>query len=183
MQEEMTLSPTKGWALRTLLGVAIMLDYFLFTTGNPSLTYSLLGGWFEIPLVILIVLCVTYAITVLKKKQQNSLLGLYFGVLVIVSVALVAMSGLARRHAEARMDEIAAHALKDPGGTEVSSASSKQIATEITAHNFSLEREAFIPTFRRADYSVHVEGVGQYQLVLTLDWRGVPEVFLSRRNP
>ena len=42
----------KRFLWHTLGGGLLIFDYFLFVTGNPSITYSLLGGWFEIPLIL-----------------------------------------------------------------------------------------------------------------------------------
>jgi hypothetical protein len=43
-----------------------------------------------------------------------------------------------------------------------------------------MERETFIPTFRRLDYLFRVETGTKYRLIMTMSWNGTPEISLRR---
>jgi hypothetical protein len=51
---------------------------------------------------------------------------------------------------------------------------------QIASRKHSMEPEAFIPTFRRADFLFKMEGGQKFRLIATMSWKGTPHISLMR---
>jgi hypothetical protein len=170
---------SRGCLWRTVLTALVAIDYFLFTTGYPSLTYSLLGGWFIVPLLVATAIGVSYGIASIRSAEGRRAFGVYAIVTVVVIGVLLSLSGAARRGAAASLEADALGFVSDPTTTAVqASTQARALMADIKKYPFTVHREAFIPTFRRMDLVVHSEQRGAFTLVLTMSWNGVPEIAL-----
>ena len=166
-----------GFIWRTVLTVLIAVDYFLFVTGNPSVTYSLLGGWFIAPLLLGLIIGVSYAIAQWRAVPGRRFVLAYVFIVAITAGTLFAFSREARDHASDSLGKYAAEVVQDPGTKTVrASQATRGLLVEIRKYPYTLQRDAFIPTFRRIDYQVRSERLGQFTLSLTMSWNGVPDV-------
>lgn len=168
---------TFGW--RTVVTVLIIVDYFLFSTGNPSLTYSALGGWFIVPLAVVVVVTVSYGFRAYKQPKDRSLCALHLAIVAGVSVLLLSFSGKAREYAAANVEADILAFFNDPATHKVDAADqARTLMAEIKQQRHSMERETFIPTFRRMDYLFKSDTGKKYRLILVEEWNGVPSVSL-----
>jgi len=164
-----------GW--RTGVVVLIIVDYFLYSTGNPSLTYSVLGGWFIVPLVGAALVTIVYAFGAYKSQKDRGLWVLHLAIVVGVSVMLLSLSGQARQYAEQNVEADVHAFVKDPTTRGVEAADqARALMIEIKKRDYTMERETFIPTFRRMDYLFKSDTGKKYRLILVKEWNGVPEI-------
>lgn len=166
-----------GW--RTAVSVLIIVDYFLFSTGNPSLTYSLLGGWFIVPLVVAVIVTASYGFNAYKQQENRRLCVLHFLILAAVSTLLLSFSGEARQFAAKNVEADILTFVNDPTTRKVDAADqTRALMTEIKQRRHSMERETFIPTFRRMDYLFKSDTGKKYRLISVKKWNGVPAISL-----
>ena len=165
----------------TVASCALILDYVLFTTGNPSFTYSVLGGWFLIPLVGAVLVTVFYAYKVGRESDGRRSLILHLTIVGVFSIALFVASPYAREFAQDRLQAQLTEFVKDPSQTRAAvSDDARRLMAELNKQKYSMERETFIPTFRRLDYLFRVETGTKYRLIMTMSWNGTPEISLRR---
>ncbi len=168
---------TFGW--RSVSVVLILVDNFLFVTGNPSVTYGLLGGWFLIPLVTAGVIVTSYGLDAYKKNGERRLFLLHVGVLVVTSVALTYLSEDARQCAIAKFDSVASAFVTDPESLDLGVPyKTTALMKDIIAQPYSKRRDGFVPTFRRMDYLLETTAGKRFFLVVVMKWNGVPEISL-----
>lgn len=162
-----------GW--RTAMSVLLIVDYFLFSTGNPSVTYSVLGGWFIVPLVVAVIVTALYGLRAYEAKSDRRVFLLHCLIIAVVSVVLLSLSEEARERAIANLEADVVAFVNDPT-TPKSEASDKTRAllTDIKKQRYSMKRDTFIPTFRRMDYMVKTERGQKFVLILVVKWNGVP---------
>ncbi len=168
-----------AFSWRTASSVLLIADYFLFSTGNLSLTYSVMGGWFIVPLIAAVIIMASYGLRAYGMKEDRRLFLLHFVVVAAASVTLLLLSGEARQHAIANLESDVIAFVNDPA-TPKSEASDKTRAlmADIKKHPYSMQRDAFIPTFRRMDYIFKAEAGQKFLLVLVMKWNGVPTISL-----
>jgi hypothetical protein len=77
---------------RTILGLFCALDYFLFSTGNPSATFAVFGGWFEILFFIFGTVTVAYGVSAARRPDQRPYFFTYISVLVLLVMGLQLLS-------------------------------------------------------------------------------------------
>ena len=166
---------------RLFIAAAIAFDYFLFSTGNPSLTYTAIGGWFEVGVFALIAVTATYALKAVKEKGERIGFLAYVILLTAWSLILLFLSAGARDFAEREIDARAAQFVKNPKDSLVAaSPETRELMALLESRHFSFRREAFIPTFRRADYLLSVDSSENFRLILTISWDGTAQAFLRR---
>lgn len=172
-----------GCLWRTGLTVLVVFDYFLFTTGYPSITYSLLGGWYVVPLLIASVIAISYAVAAIRGADSRRTFGVYIVVIVAVVGLLLSLSDAARRGAAASLESDVLGFVSDPNTAVVrASPQARALMADIKKHPYTVHRDTFIPTFRRIDFTVQCEQRGAFTLVLTMSWNGVPEVALLTQS-
>ena len=168
---------TFGW--RTAVTVLIVVDYFLFSTGNPSLTYSVLGGWFIVPIAVAFIVTVSYGFRAYSQPKNRSLCALHLIIVAGVSALLLSFSGQARQYAAVNVEADILAFVNDPATRKVDAADqTRALMSEIKQQRHSVERETFIPTFRRMDYLFKSDTGKKYRLILVKEWNGVPSVSL-----
>ncbi|SRR5258706_2224870 len=176
-EEMMGVTMNRALVWRTALACLLILDYFLFVTGNLSITYSVLGGWFEITIVAASIIIASYAYHVLKKRTGTRYFVVHVLILGLFSVVLLTVSSYAREITRNRLETEIASFVRDPAHAKVvASGEARTLMAKIAAQKYSEEREAFIPTFRRMDYLFKTEAGAKYRLVMTMSWNGAPEV-------
>lgn len=167
-----------GW--RTLFVVVAITDYFLFSTGNFSFTFSLLGGWFVIMLALVVVVSASYGVTAVRNRERRPYFLIHVVLLVVVSAVLYSLSDRARAIAAHAMDEDAEAFMRDPQSERIAAtAETRDLMAAITSRKYSAMREAFTPTFRRADYVLEDGSANRYLLILTRNATGRPEASLQ----
>jgi hypothetical protein len=180
MHEKMNMQINKGFLWRTSVSCLLIFDYFLFTTGNPSITYSLLGGMFWITLIAAVMIVASYVPPSVKGKDARS----FYILLVIVgvfSIVLFVASPYAREFAGIHLGTEIGSFLKDPLNSKADVLNEeRQLIVEVESEKYSMERESFIPTFRRMDYLVKTESGEKYRLTLTMSWNGTPLISFRR---
>lgn len=170
-----------NFLLPTVASCALILDYALFTTGNPSLTYSLLAGWFLIPLICAVLVTVFYVYKIGPKPEGRRSVILHLTIVGVFSFALFVASPYARERAQNRLQAQLAEFVTDPGQAKAAvSDDARRLMAELNKQKYSMERETFIPTFRRLDYLLRVETGTKYRLIMRMSWNGTPEISLRR---
>ena len=181
MHKIAALKINKGFLWRTAVSCLLLFDYFLFATGNPSITYSILGGWFEVTLVAAAVVAVSYGYEVSKGREAKQRFVLYLIAVGLFSLVLLMTSTYARDLANAHLQAEIGSFISDPIGSKADvSNDERQLMVELKGQKYSVEREAFIPTFRRMDYLFETETGEKYRLVITMGWNGTPRISLRR---
>jgi hypothetical protein len=172
----------KGFLWHTLAGGLLILDYFLFVTGNPSITYSLFGGWFWVPLFFAVVVTLCYAYGVAREQVNKRHFALHVFAVGVFSLSLIPASPYARQFARARLQEEIGSFVKDPSNSRADvSSEERQLMIEIGQQKHTAQFEAFIPTFRRMDYLFVKTKTGEkYRLIMTMSWSGKPVISLRR---
>lgn len=172
----------KRFLWHTLGGGLLIFDYFLFVTGNPSITYSLLGGWFEIPLFFAVVVTSFYAYGIARGTVSKRHFALHVLVVGIFSLVLLLESSYAREFARRRVQEEIGSFVKDPANSRADvSGEERRLMIEIGQQKYTAQFEAFIPTFRRIDYLFVGTKTGErYRLTMTMSWSGKPVISLRR---
>lgn len=166
-----------GW--RTLSVAVLVVDYFLFVTGNPSFTYSLLGGWFIVPLFAATFILASYGLRAYRENGDRRLFLVHSGVVVSVSVVLFLLSGEARQHAIEELDSEVIAFANDPKTSKLeASEKTRVMMADIKNHPYSMRFDTFIPTFRRIDYKLETEAKRMFLLVAVVKWNGVLTVSL-----
>jgi hypothetical protein len=177
----MSLSASKTFLWRTAASCLLIFDYFLFTTGNPSITYSIFGGWFEVTLIAAVVVTVSYGYEVVGAGETKRRFVLYLFTIGLFSLLLLAASQYAREFAGARLEAEISSFVKDPNTSKADvSNEGRQLMVEIRNQRYSMERETFIPTFRRMDYLFKTETGTKYRLIMMMSWNGTAQISFRR---
>lgn len=180
MHEVMSPKISKGFLWRTAASCLLILDFFLSTTGNPSITNSLLGGWFWITLIAAVMIVASYVPASFKGKEAKPFFVL-LSIVGVFSVLLFIASSYATEFAAARMEAQIRSFMKDPINSKVDvSNEERQLMAKLESQKYSMERDAFIPTFRRMDYLFKTETGEKYLLIMTMSWNGTPKISLRR---
>ncbi len=173
---------SKALLWRTVASGLLIFDYFLFVTGNPSITYSFLGGWFAVPLVLAAIVTGSYGYGTARREVKKGQFFMHAFAIGVLVLALFVTNAYARGLARTRLELTVASFIRDPMGSkaDVSSAERKLMA-EIRRQEHTMEYETFIPTFRRMDYLFVTSKTGErYRLIVTMDWKGTPVIWLRR---
>jgi hypothetical protein len=172
-----------GFAWRTLVALAAVVDYFLFSTGNFSLTYSVLGGWFPITLLLVLLVSGSYGVVAVRRSEQRRSFLVHIALLAAVSVALYFLSDRARLFAIEAIDDDAQAFMRNPQNEDIAAPKqARELMTAISSHKYSAVHEAFAPTFRRGDYLLEDDSGIRYRLVLTRNVIGRSEISLRQLN-
>lgn len=181
MRKEMKIQVWTAFLWRTILGIVAILDYFLFTTGNFSLTFSLFGGWFLVTLLFVAGMTVAYGANAIRKADQRPYFLAYVVVLLISSVVLFSLSDRARLFAVQSIDGEAQEFMLHPESKRIGASSQiRELMAAIGSGKYSFEREAFTPTFRRADYVLQDSSANKYRLILVRNGTGTAEASLRK---
>ncbi|MHB8474057.1 MAG: hypothetical protein ACYDC8_14650 [Gammaproteobacteria bacterium] len=168
------------WAY-TIGTLFLLTDYFLFTTGNPSCIFSLLGGLFFLHLLAIPAIPLVFWLKATDDRSYRKSFFLYLIVVTLFAAALFFLSDVARQHSIEVMDSHARYFLDNPSVAKVDvSDEGRKLAEIIGRQRYFIERETFVPTFRRMDYLVKTESGVKYDLVLTMTWKGTPQIWLRR---
>jgi len=178
MHEKMSTGGRKRFLWRVLVSCFLVFDFFLFTTGNPSITYSIFGGWLWIPLIATVMIVASSAP---GEGEKWSPFILHLFIVGILSVVLFAISLYAEEFAAAHLEAEIGSFVKDPinSKAEVSN-EERQLMVKVESQKYSMKRETFIPTFRRMDYLFNAETGEKYRLIMTMSWNGASQVSFRR---
>ena len=180
MHEVTSLRISRGFLWRTSASCLLIFDYFLFSTGNPSITYSILGGWFWITLIAAVMIIASYVPSSFRGKEARPFLVLLF-IVGVFSVLLLVASSYAREFADVRLEAEISSFVKDPNSSKADvSNEGRQLMVEIRNQRYSMVRETFITTFRRMDYLFKTETGTKYRLIMMMSWNGTPQISFRR---
>jgi hypothetical protein len=179
---EMTHLINKRFLWRTSATGLLVFDYFLFSTGNPSVTYSFLGGYFWLNLLVAVGITATYyGYTLSGGRGEKRYFVLYIVSIIAISLTLFVVSPYAMRFADLRMQREVNSFVQDPVSYKADvSSEERQLMVEIERQKFTVQRSAFIPTLQRADYLFRTEQGATYLLVMEKRWNGTPVISLRR---
>lgn len=62
----------------------LVFDYFLFSTGNLSVTYSFLGGWFGVMLAVAVIVTVSYGCEPCRGRENKLLVRGIFNFFIVI---------------------------------------------------------------------------------------------------
>jgi hypothetical protein len=160
----------------------VIFDYFLFATGNPSITYSFLGGWFVITLLLAAIVTGFYGYGIASGRVRSRQFVLHVVALGIFSAALFVISPYARELAKTRLESMVVSFVEDPINTPADVAKDERhLMLEIRKQQHTMQYETLIPTFRRIDYRfVNAKTGEKYRLIMTMGWLGTPTFSLRR---
>ncbi len=172
----MSINVRKGFWWRILVSCFLAFDYFLFATGNPSITGHI--GLFWIPLIAIAMITASSAP---GEGETWSPFILHLSIIGIVSVVLLATSPYAQELAASRLEAEIRSFVKDPANSKADVLNEqRQLMAKVKNQKYSMERETFIPTFRRMDYLFKVESGEKYRLIVTIGWSGKTEIWFDR---
>lgn len=175
----MNLNNIKAFYAHTLMSCLLILDFFLFTTGNPSATYIIIGGWFLIPLALVAISTASYGYAVAIGTKSKAPFVLHLLVVGMLSFLLLVLSGHAKQFAASRLEEEVGSFVRNPIDAKAEvSVEERRLMILVNKQKYSMKYEGFIPTFRRVDFFLRTETGEQYRLTLTMRWNGVPKIFL-----
>lgn len=159
----------------------LIFDYFLFSTGNPSITYSFLGGWFQVTLLLTIAIALSIGYKAFAIGGSKRDFVVYAISVALLSFALVLAGPYARHLACARLQAKVVSFVDDPVNSRAEvSRDDRQRMIEIKKQEFNAQLDAFIPTFRRMDYILRTGHGEKYLLVMEVSWKGTPVISLRR---
>lgn len=171
---------SKGFLWHTIVSCLLIFDYFLFSTGNPSITYSILGGWFWLTLIAAVMMVASYVPASFTGRQAKPFFVL-LSVVGVLSVSLFVASSYARDFAATRLQTEIELFVKNPINSKATvSNEERQLMAKIGGQKYLMERETFIPTFRRMNYLFKMKSGEKYRLILTMSWNGTPVISLRR---
>ena len=181
----MTHKVNKGFLWRTTAIGLLVFDYFLFSTGNPSVTYSILGGWFWVTLQVAMTVmayCV-YECIIGRVSKRLYLFHLLFLVTLCLALFVVA-DPYATQFASIRQQAKVDSFIQDPINNKADvSSGDRQLMVEIKKQKYTVQSTEFIPMFRQTNYLFRTEQGALYMLVLGMPCYGQPEIYLYRRGP
>lgn len=131
---------SRGFLWRTAITLAVVLDYFLFATGNPSITYSIFGGWFIVPLLLGALVFIWYGLQSFRTSQGRRVFAYYVVVVFATGTVLLPLSSTARSHAATRLESEVLAFAKDPGTRRVEASDSSRAL--MTCHEASIHNAA-----------------------------------------
>lgn len=176
------MSEVKGWVLpegflwRAITTCLLILDYWLFSTGNPSVSYSILSGWFWITLFAVAMIVSSYTPPSFREKQAQPFYWL-LALLGVLSFVLFFASSSAHDYAATHMEAQILSFLKDPESSNVEvSREERQLMLDLARQKYNEERGAFIPTFREMDYYLKTEVGEKYLVRIRMSWDGTPVI-------
>ncbi len=172
----------EGFLWRAITTCLLILDYFLFATGNPSVSYSLLGGWFWISLLAAVTVVSSYAPPSFRGKGARPFYWL-LSIVGIFSVVVFFASSYASNFAAARMEAQILFFVKDPASSTADvSSEERQLMMKLVDEKYDTKRETFIPTFRSMDYLLTMQNGDKYRLAIRMSWNETPVISLRRVN-
>ncbi len=177
----MTHMLNKGFLWRTTAVGLLIFDYFLFSTGNLSVTYSFLGGWYWVTLLVaqtFVAYCV-YEYLIGRVNKRLYLFHLLF--LITLCLALVVASPYARQFASIRQQAKVDSFIQDPINYKADvSSGDRQLMVEIKKQKYTVQSTDFIPPSRMTYNLFRTEQGAIYRLVLDMPRYGPPEIYLYR---
>jgi hypothetical protein len=180
MQQTMTKTK-KEFLWRSSATGMFLFDYFLFSTGNPSITYSFLGGWFWVTLLAALVVTATYGGRALAEKENKPYFVLHIVCIAILLCVLQVASPVASHLSSVRLQAKVESFIGNPVNCKAEvSGQERQLMAEIGKRKFSVQRSAFIPTFQRTDWILRTDQGVTYLLVMETKWNGTPVISLRR---
>lgn len=169
----------KGLLWRTIIVFGVMVDIFLFVTGNPSLTYTFGAGLIIVPLLIIAAITGSYGRDTLQGKASKRCFVLHIILVAALFVVLFRASPYAREHAWARVQaEVNAFVNNPLTSTAEVSDVDRQLMLKSRQQGFTVRREIFIPTYRKAVYLLRTQQGESYELILDTSRSGKPRIAL-----
>lgn len=180
MPEVATPTRSKGFVWRAVVTPVLIVDYFLFATGNPSITYSFLSGLFWLPLFAALIIVASFVPVSFNGIGARPFYLLLF-IVITVATALFLLSSFAVEFARRQMEAEVTSFVKDPISFKaIVSDEDRRRMADLKSKDYLMKYDAFIPTFRRIDY-LFESGVGEkYLLIITMGWNGTPKVWFRR---
>ena len=170
----------KGLLWRTTTSCLLIFDFFLFSTGNPSLLGRFLGGFIWILLLATAMVVSSYVPATFKGREARP----FYMLLSIVgafSIVLFVASPYAGDFAATRMEEQVLSFVKDPiHSTADVSNEERQLMVKLESLKYDMKPDGYIPTFRRMDYLLMMENGEKYRLIMTMSWNGTPAISVHR---
>ena len=174
-----TSKNSRAFLWRAVVICLLILDYFLGTTGNPSISYGIIG-FFWITILVVVMIIASYVPTSFRGREARPFLVL-LSLVGILSVLLFSLSPYAKEFAASRMDAQVRSFIKDPIKSKAdASDDGRQLMVKIESRKYSIERQAFIPTFRRMDYLLTTDTGDRYLIIITMRWNCKPTISLRR---
>ena len=171
-----------GLLWRVITTCFLLFDYFLFTAGNPSLSYSLLGGWFWVTLFAAVIIVSSYAPPSFSGNAARPFY-LLLSIVGVFSVVLFFASPYAHDLAANRMEAEILSFMKDPENSKVDALrEERQLMVDLKSVKYHKERSVFIPTFREMDYHLTTETGEKYRIRMRIGWSGTPAISVGRVN-
>ena len=158
----------------------MIFDFFLFSTGNPSLLFRLFGGFFWILLLAMAMLVSSFVPPTFRGQAARPF-QLLLSIIGILSILLIVASPYATEFASARMEAQILSFVKDPLNFEAEVLDeARQLMVDLTHMKYHKERIVFVPTFREMDYHLRAETGEKYQVTIATRWDGTPVISVKR---
>lgn len=169
-----------GFLWRAVTACLLILDYFLFSTGNPSLLCRFLGGFSWLILFAIAMVISSYAPPSFRGKEAQPFYGL-LSLVGVLSIVLFFASSSAHDHAATHMEAQIISFMKDPERSNADvSPEERQLMINLARQKYNKERGAFIPTFREMDYYLKTEAGEKYLVRIGMSWDGTPVISVRR---
>lgn len=157
----------------------LIFDYFLYVTGNPSIIYTFIGGFFFLYFFIAPVISYMFCAKVIRDGYGKLPVYTHVGSIIVFSAVTFLLSDEARNYAVNNFDALT-HKIFDRKSTNIIiSDDDLTLLDEIRNKSFELERDGFVPTIRRMDYIVKSEHEKSYRIIVQIKWNNTPIVIIN----
>lgn len=172
----------KGFLWRTGVSCLLIFDIFLFSTGNPSLSYSVLGGFFWIVLLATAMVVSSYVPATFKGREARPFY-ILLSTIGVFSIVLFVASPYATDFAATRLEAQVFSFVKDPLHSKANvSNEERQLMVSLENLKYDMKRDAYIPTFRRMDYLLMTENGEKYLVIMEMSWNDTPVISVRRTD-
>lgn len=172
----------RGFLWHTTTSCLLIFDFFLSTTGNPSLLGSVLGGFSGIIILFATAMVVSSYVPATFKGREARPFYILLSIVGVFSIVLFVASPYATDFAATRMEVQILSFVKDPLHSKADiSNEERQLMVKLESLKYDMKRDAFIPTFRRMDYLLMMENGEKYLLIMEMSWNGTPSISLHRQ--
>ena len=177
------LNISKGFLWRTAVSCLLIFDFFLFTSGNPSLLCRFLGGFPGIILFAVAMIVSSFVPPTFRGKEARPF-QLLLSIIGAFSILLFVASPYATDFAATRMEVQILSFVKDPLHHKADvSDEERQLMVQLENLKYTLQPDGFIPTVRRMDYLLTIDNGEKYLLIMSMGWNETPVISLRRTNP
>lgn len=161
---------------RISVSCLLIFDFFLWATGNPSITGHIGLFWITIIATVMII-----ASSAPGSGETWSPFFAHLFIVALFSIMLLLASSYAEEFSASCLEAEVGSFVKDPINSKADVLmEQRQLMVTVKSQQYLMERESFMPTYRRMDYLFKAGTGEKYRLIVTIGWSGRPEIWFHR---